>query len=98
MASQAAPTAVQSTGSLQVTIETTLLPPFTVGLLEAGRAVVLPPSLALRILKPKITIRSGPVVLGVIQPAGAPGPTKFPFVVVGVVALAALWLTRKVLR
>lgn len=92
------PTTVPSTGALQVTIETTLLPPFTVGLLEAGRAITVPPSLAIRVLKPRITIRAGPVVLGVIQPAGPPGATKFPFVVVGVVALVALWFTRKVLK
>ena len=87
---------VPAAGALQVRVETSLFPPFTVGLLQAGQAVAAGPALVTKLLKPKLTITSGPVTLATIAPAGDPGRT-WPLALAVAGALAA-FLVVKLLR
>jgi hypothetical protein len=82
-------------GALQVRVETRLFPPFTVGLLQAGQAVAAGPALVTKLLRPKLTITSGPVTLATIAPAGDPGRT-WPLALAVMGAVAAFVLVRLV--
>lgn len=76
------PSSVTPTSALTIRVETAWLPPFTVGV-GALEATAAGPALAVRVLKPRITISSGSVKLGVVEPAGPPGTSKWPILAVG---------------
>lgn len=54
-----------------ITVETTVLPPFTFNVREELEDKG-PPGLATRILRPRVTVKRGNVVLYAAQPAGSP--------------------------
>jgi hypothetical protein len=82
-----------------IVIESAVTPPIVLGLedlLPSGEPA--PPSLAMRIMKPKITISSpfGPTV---VKPAGEPGSWQVGLLVVAIVVLLLFsfvgWIARR---
>lgn len=70
-----------------VTVETKWFPPLTVDLAGASRGE---PSLVIRTLKPKITLRIQDQVIAKVAPAGEPVPNQWPKVKIGLMVAAAL--------
>lgn len=70
-----------------VTVETKWFPPLTVDLAGASRGG---PSLIVRILKPKVTVRIQDQVITKVAPAGEPTPNQWPKVKIGLMVAAAL--------
>lgn len=87
-------TSPAAAGTLTATVETAWLPTFTVGIVPTAEAAAAGPAFVTRILKPKVTIKSGNVRLGTIAPAGDPGTSKWPLLALGLLAVGAFVFTR----
>lgn len=70
-----------------VVIETKYFPPLTVNVTAGGGA---PPSLVVRLLKPKVSVLLGGAEVANVAPAGEPFPNEWPRVRIVVAVVAAL--------
>jgi len=52
------------------------------------------PAIATKLLKPKLTIRSGDTILTTLAPAGDPGKSKWPWLALGVLVVGGFVVSR----
>ncbi len=74
-----------------ITVETSLSPPVTINLKSATEGE---PSLLMKLLRPKVRLTSGNVVLAAVEPAGDPGQLRNFLFVVGLALLGLFLLLR----